>query len=322
MSSVTADIAGTRNAARAPVRIATVARQFDRRAERLAAHDVLLREIGARLVERLQYIRMAPRRVLDVGCGLGRLRAALLSRHPQAEWIGVELSGALARAGLREQQRAQGLARWWRAAPQWIVADGGRLPLRAGSVDLVVSNLMIHWHPLPHTVFPEWKRVLAADGLLMFSCFGPDTLRELRSAVADALPGAAPMPFVDMHDFGDMMVAAGLATPVMDVEKLTLTFPGPRELLAEVRALGANPRSDRRAALPSGRQARRLLEALAAQRDAAGRIALTFEVAYGHAWRPASRDDAAMADAAAGVATISVDALRGQLGFHEARGKK
>lgn len=322
MSPPPADIADARAAARAPVRIATVARQFDRRAARLAAHDVLLREIGERLVGRLEYIRASPRRVLDVGCGLGRLRAPLLSRHPQAEWIGVELSAALARAGLREQQRAQGLARWWRASPQWIVADGGRLPLRAGSVDLVVSNLMLHWHPLPHAVFPEWRRVLAAGGLLMFSCFGPDTLRELRAAVADALPDAAPMPFVDMHDFGDMMVAAGLATPVMDVEKLTLTFPGPRELLAEVRALGANPRGDRPAALPSGRRARRLLEALAAQRDTAGRIALTFEVAYGHAWCPASRGDAALAPADAGVATISVDALRGQLGFHERKGKK
>jgi len=206
--------------------------------------------------------------------------------------------------------------------PHWVVADGGRLPLPAGSVDLVVSNLMLHWHPLPHAVFPEWKRVLAADGLLMFSCFGPDTLRELRAAVAEALPDAAPMHFVDMHDFGDMMVAAGLATPVMDVEKLTLTFAGPRELLAEVRALGANPRGDRSGALPSGRRARLLLEALAAQRDAAGRIALTFEVAYGHAWRPASREGAALAGTDAGVATISVDALRGQLGFHERKGKK
>jgi len=322
MSPSPTETPDTRAAERAPVRVATVARQFDRRVSRLAVRDVLLREIGERLVARLDYIRAAPRRVLDVGCGLGRMRAALLARYPQAEWTGIELSEVLARAGLREQQRAQGLARWWRAAPQWIVADGGRLPLRAGSVDLVVSNLMLHWHPLPHTVFPEWKRVLAADGLLMFSCFGPDTLRELRAAVADALPEAAPMPFVDMHDFGDMMVAAGLATPVMDVEKLTLTFAGPRELLAEVRALGANPRGDRPAALPSGRRARRLLDALAAQRDASGRIALTFEVAYGHAWRPALREDAALAGSAAGVATISVDALRGQLGFHERKGKK
>jgi SAM-dependent methyltransferase len=92
------------------------------------------------------------------------------------------------------------------------------MPLADDSVDLVLSNLMLHWHPQPHQVLPEWKRVLRADGLLMFSCFGPDTLKELRAAAADALPQARPMPFVDMHDFGDMMVASGFATPVMDVE--------------------------------------------------------------------------------------------------------
>lgn len=303
-------------AARVPLRIETVARQFDHRAARLAVHDVLLREIGRRLVARLDYIRLVPRSALDVGCGLGRLRAPLLARYPQAAWTGVELSGALAHAGRLEQRRAQGLARWWRAPPRWVVADGGRLPLRDGSTDLVVSNLMLHWHPRPHAVFPEWKRVLAPDGLLMFSCFGPDTLSELRAAVAETLPDAAPMPFIDMHDFGDMMVAAGLATPVMDVEKLTLTFPGPRQLLDEVRALGANPRSDRSAALPSGKQARRLLAALEGRRDAAGRIALTFEVAYGHAWRPSAGADAARGQGTGSV-SISVEALRAS-----ARGKK
>jgi malonyl-CoA O-methyltransferase len=113
------------------------------------------------------------------------------------------------------------------------------------------------------------------------------------------------MPFVDMHDFGDMLVASGFATPVMDVETLTLTFSSPRDLIAEVRSLGANPRSDRWPALASGRQARRLLEALAARRDAAGRIPLSFEIAYGHAWKPPPRTS--------GSSVITVDALRQHL---------
>ncbi len=198
--------------------------------------------------------------------------------------------------------------------------------MAAGSVDLVVSNLMLHWHPRPHAAIPEWRRVLSAGGLLLFSCFGPDTLRELRAAVVEALPASSPMPFVDMHDFGDMMVAAGLSTPVMDVEQLTLTYPGPRELLAEVRALGANPRSDRPTALPSGRSARRLLAALDARRDATGCIPLTFEVAYGHAWQPAAREGAAFATAGGGIATVGVEALRSQLQIrdrkHEGDGKQ
>ena len=138
-------------------------------------------------------------------------------------------------------------------------------------------------------MFPEWKRVLKTDGLLMFSCFGPDTLKELRAAAARALPNSRAMPFVDMHDFGDMMVASGFATPVMDAEIITLTYASPQELLREVRALGGNPRDDRAQSLPSGRQARQMLRALEAQRGDDGRIRLTFEVAYGHAWKPMPR---------------------------------
>ncbi|HTN49373.1 MAG TPA: methyltransferase domain-containing protein [Burkholderiaceae bacterium] len=288
-----------------PARIETVARQFDRRLHSVGAHDAVLREVDARMLSRLEYIRLTPRRILDIGCGLGRSREGLLSRYPQANWTGVELSASTARVGRAEQLRAAGLARLWRKPLQWIVADGARLPIAAESIDLVYSNLMLHWHPAPHRVLPDWRRVLRIDGLLMFSCFGPDTLAELRTATASALPQAHPMPFVDMHDLGDMLVASGFATPVMDVERLTLTFATPRALLAEVRALGGNPRDDRRAALPSSRMARRLLQALEEQRNGAGRIPLTFEVAYGHAWRPAA--------AVPRVSTVSLDRLREQL---------
>jgi malonyl-CoA O-methyltransferase len=215
------------------------------------------------------------------------------------------LSGATARAGRSEQLQGAGLTRLWRKPPLWIVADGAQLPVSDQSVDLVYSNLMLHWHPAPHRVLPEWKRVLRVDGLLMFSCFGPDTLGELRTAVESTLPYARPMPFVDMHDFGDMLVAGGFATPVMDVERITLTFASARALIDEVRALGSNPRDDRPRGLPSGRQARRLLAALEGRRDHSGRIPLTFEIAYGHAWRPAAT--------AAKVSTVSVESLRAQL---------
>lgn len=287
---------------RMAARTVTVARQFDRCASRLALHDLLLREVGHRLVSRLEYIRHAPARMLDVGCGMGRTRSELLARYPDADWIGVELSAAMLRLGRDEQQRALGLARWWRRAPRWVLADAARLPFADRTADLVFSNLMLHWHPTPHAVFPEWKRVLTVGGLLMFSCFGPDTLKELRAAVAETLPHARPMSFVDMHDFGDMLVASGFATPVMDVESITLTYRSPRELCDEVRALGANPLDDRWPALPSGRRARLLMEALAACGDSEGRIPLTFEVAYGHAWKPAPRP--------VGVSTVSVEALR------------
>lgn len=289
---------------RVPARIATVRRQFDRRARAFVAHDALVREVGRRLADRLQYIRLAPERVIDVGCGAGHAMPLLSARYPEATVFGVDLSEGMLKC--RAAGRRRGLAGWLgrNRPPPLAAADAGRLPLADDAVDLVFSNLMAHWHPAPHTLFPEWKRVLRTDGLLLFSSFGPDTLKELRAACRAALPQARPMPFIDMHDFGDMLVASGYANPVMDTEVLTLTYRSAGELVAEVRALGGNPRDDRPGGLPSGRQARTLLSALGAQAAADGRIRLTFEIAYGHAWKPPPAPDRA---------SVSVDALRAQL---------
>ncbi|MGE5160814.1 MAG: methyltransferase domain-containing protein [Betaproteobacteria bacterium] len=288
---------------RMPARVATVRRQFDQRARRFGQHDALAREVGRRLVDRLQYIRLSPRRVLDIGCGAGGALGLLSTRYPSAEVLGLDLSeGMLRQRATRVRDR---LPRWLGGQPALLVAaDAGSLPMADASVDLAFSNLMLHWHPEPHTLFPEWKRVLRVDGLLLFSCFGPDTLKELRAACRSAMPAIRPVPFIDMHDFGDMMVASGLADPVMDAEVITLTYRSARDLLAEVRALGGNPRDDRAAGLPSARQARSLLDALDARAGEDGRIRLTFEVAYGHAWKPAPRPEAR---------TVSVEALRADL---------
>ena len=287
---------------RIPARVATVRRQFDARAARFAASAALPREIARRMVERLQYIRLQPHRILDVGCGAAETRAPLSAQYPRADWIGVDVSERM----LRSSQVTGRVMRWLRRPLALkLVGDAGQLPIAHDSVDLVFSNLMLHWHPEPHIVFPEWKRVLTIDGLLMFSCFGPDTLKELRVAASAALSDPRPMPFVDMHDFGDMMVASGFAAPVMDAEVITLTYASPQDLLREVRALGGNPRDDRAQSLPSSRQARALLSALEAQRGDDGRIRLTFEVAYGHAWKPQPKS--------AGITTVSVESVRAQL---------
>ena len=289
---------------RMPARIDTVRRQFDRRAARFAQHDAIVCEVGRRLLERLELIRLEPKRIVDVGCGAAGSRDPLLNRYPSAQWLGIDLSPAMLAAAVRRPALAR-LLPWRSARSHLVCAEASSLPLADGSADLLVSNLMLHWHPQPHTVFPEWLRVLRIDGLLLFSCFGPDTLKELRLAYRAAGIDARPMPFVDMHDFGDMMVAAGFASPVMDAETIRLTYPSPQALLREVAALGGNPRDDRGRGLVSGRRARALLEQLAAQRDAQGRIALNFEIAYGHAWRPPPRVRA--------PATVPLDHLRAQL---------
>jgi malonyl-CoA O-methyltransferase len=288
---------------RVPAQTATVRAQFDARAARFAKHDALVREVGERLIDRLRYIRLDPRTVLDIGCGSGAAGAALAERYPSAFIAGIDLSeGMLRQHPVRLRER---LPRWLGGSPPVrVAADAARLPIAAESIDLVFSNLMLHWHSEPHRLFPEWKRVMREDGLLLFSCFGPDTLKELRAACRGALPHGRPMPFIDMHDFGDMMVASGFANPVMDVEVITLTYPSARSLLREVRALGGNPRDDRFPGLPSGRQARNLLDALGAKGQGGARISLTFEVTYGHAWKPEPRSSDTV---------ISVEALRDAL---------
>lgn len=287
----------TAAAPRAPFDTATVRAQFDRRAARLARHDTLLREVERRLVQRLEPIRLAPARVVDLGCGAGSSQSALRARFAQAQWLGIDHSGAMLSRG-----RPAGWRRWFGAgAGLRVQAEAGALPLADASADLLFSNLMLHWHPQPEAALAECRRVLRVGGLLLFSCFGPDTLRELRTAFAP-WPPARPLPFVDMHDYGDMLVAAGFADPVLDAEHLTLTYDSPQALLREAAALGGNPRADRPAGLPATAAARRVQAALAAQRGADGRLALTFEVLYGHAWKPPPRER--------GVAVVPLERLR------------
>jgi malonyl-CoA O-methyltransferase len=265
--------------------------QSDRRARRYAQYDAVPREIARRMAERLDLIRCQPTRVLDLGCGPGRELNALQQRYPQAQLLGLDVSAG----HLRQFHRATPpLQRWLRA---WtgtqpsgihaIQADGAHLPLRNSSVDLLYSNLALQYKPQPHTVFPEWARVLAPGGLLMFSTLGPDSLQELRAiGLTDAI-----FPFVDMHDLGDMLVEAGFSTPVMDMEKLTLTYKSAIDLFNELHALGGNCLAARGHGLHTPRQYRCWQQALAQGAPADGRLHLTLEVVYGHAWRaqPTSR---------------------------------
>ncbi|GBH27617.1 malonyl-[acyl-carrier protein] O-methyltransferase [Burkholderia vietnamiensis] len=283
-------------------------RIFDRRAAAFDAVAFLPREIAQRMNERLEYIKVSPAAVLDAGCGPGDDLPALRARFPEAPVFGVDLSGAmLARAGQREVEQTS-WRRWLPASPGRALgqrgarvaqADFSVLPFAAGAFDLIWSNLALHWHSRPDTVFPEWQRVLRVNGLLMFSTLGPDTLRELRAACADAEaalgiapPVARVIDFVDMHDLGDMLVESGFEIPVMDQEVLTVTYKTPDSLLADVRRGGAYP-FERVAPQRATRRFRAALcEALEARRRADGTIALTFEVIYGHAWKAVPRTTA------------------------------
>ena len=265
--------------------------QFARRAHRIADGDFLLREIERRMLERLDLVRLAPWRVLDVGTGRGQGAARLQQRYPQATVIGVDvaapmaaqaarLHGGPARRSLaaRLRRRFAGAAAGWQ--PLFAAADAQRLPLASASVDLLWSNLAWHWFADPRGVLEEWHRVSRPGALLMFSGFGVDTLRELRGI------GARLPPMHDMHDIGDALVAAGFAEPVMDAERLTVSWESPAKLLAELRALGGDALRARPPGLRGRGAMARWLAAIESLAGPDGKIPISFEIVYGHAWCP------------------------------------
>lgn len=256
--------------------------------------------------ERLALVRLAPSMVIDAGCGEGADLAALQTRFPAASVLGIDASPAMLALARDRDAGASGamqraFSKWLptalagnrRSGPLLAAADFAQMPLAGNAADLLWSNLALHWHPQPDVVFAEWRRILRVDGLLMFSCLGPDTFRELRTAFAQMDDAAHMLPFVDMHDFGDMLIHAGFSTPVMDMETITVTYRSVEKLLSDVRAWGGNPLATRRRSLAGKAGWRRMAQALESQRRADGSIGLSFEIIYGHAFRPAPRTTAA-----------------------------
>jgi malonyl-CoA O-methyltransferase len=262
---------------------AAVVRRFARVAPTYGGADFFAREVDRRMLERLDYVRIAPRRIVDLGCSRGGSFAGLAALYPDAELIGIDAAPAMLHAG---QAPRAGWQRWLglgAAGPRRLAADAVKLPLKSQSTALVWSNLLLHWLDDPLPALAEAQRVLEVGGLLMFSTLGPDTLKELRAAFSDGY--AHTQRFIDMHDLGDMLVGCGFADPVMDMEVLTLTYAGFDDLLGELRAAGSGCAMRARRHGLTGRQswarARAACEGL--RRD--DRLPATFEVVYGHAWK-------------------------------------
>ena len=271
-----------------------VRRAFARAAPTYDAAAALQREVGARLASRLDYVKIAPRTILDAGCGTGEAVGELAARYAGARVIGLDLALPMVAAAHERARRARSLLRRLlpdalsggaQPLPFFICGDCNSLPLSGVSCDLVWSNLALQWvNDLPRA-FGEVRRVLKVGGLFTFTTFGPDTLGELRRAFAGIDAATHTNRFVDMHDIGDMLVAAGFADPVMDMEHVTLTFESPAALLAELKAIGATNRTRGRPRGLTGRaRFARLTAALEKLREN-GRIPATFEVVYGHAWK-------------------------------------
>lgn len=260
-----------------------VRRAFSRAAADYDAAAVLQREVCGRMLERLDYVKLQPSRVLDVGSGTGWGTRQLAQRYPDAQLVALDIAIGML-------QNARGHSGWWRklfggAKQGYVCADVEALPLAANSVELVWSNLALQWcNDLPQA-FAELHRALKADGLLMFSTFGPDTLKELRQAFHGVDGRSHLNRFADMHDIGDMLAHGGFAEPVMDMECLTLTYDDVRGALYDLKRIGAhNATAGRGQGLMGKRAWARLLDNYEKlRRD--GKLPATYEVVYGHAWK-------------------------------------
>lgn len=242
-------------------------------------------EVARRMQERLQWMRQPPSAWCHwepVRGGL-EVHALIAERYPQAACTVYEAPERLAAA-----QAALG-SKWWSPA-HWRASAARFAEPEPTSVQMLWANMLLHMAPAPQALLARWQRAIATDGFLMFSCLGPDTLRELRwlYQALDCPPCGHEL--TDMHDWGDMLVQSGFAEPVVDMERITLTFASAARALQELRGLGINLHPQRFAGLRTPAWRVRLEQAMTERlMDSDGQIALTFEVIYGHAFKAAPR---------------------------------
>jgi malonyl-CoA O-methyltransferase len=279
---------------------ANIRASFERAAASYDEAAALQREVGSRLLERLELVRLNPAIILDVGCGTGFTTTPLLKRYRKARVIALDLAYNMLPLA---RKRAP-----WLRKPHCLCGDAEAMPLADASCDLLLSNLTVQWCLDLDRLFRECRRVLKPGGLLLFSTLGPDTLRELRHSWR-AVDGYNHVnAFIDMHDIGDAMVRATLADPVMDMEHITLTYKEVFGLMRDLKTLGAHNVSQGRAQSLTGKgRLRAMCTAYEQFRRADGRLPATYEVVYGHAWAPEQRRSQRRDD---GVAVVPLSQLR------------
>lgn len=265
-----------------------VRRSFDAAAASFDASAAVHAEIRSRLLERLDVIRMEPGVVLDLGAGTGHGSRALQDRYRSALVVAADFSAPMLARAAKQQRLFRGFAR--------VATDAHRLALRAGSVDMVFSNLMLQWSHDPDAVLQQIRRVLKPNGLLTFASLGPDTLRELRSVWSKVDTYVHVHRFIDMHDLGDALVRTGFAEPVMDTQRLTITYRDSETLLQELVGSGSgNAAIGRRHGL-TARAAMTAVRAGYEELRREGVLPVSVEVVYGHAWVGSVRGERREAD--------------------------
>lgn len=272
-------------------------RAFERAADGYDEAAVLQQEIGRRLIDRLDVIRCNPGRILDLGAGTGECAHSLMQRFPSADMVALDIAGAMLR---KTQQRIGNTNQL-----SCICADGEHLPFADNSFDFIFSNLMLQWCTELEPVFSELRRVLTPGGLLLFTSFGPDTLMELRASWSGVDGYTHVNSFIDMHHVGDALVTTRWAEPVIDTERITVTYREVSTLMQDLKHIGAHNVTRHRPRGLTGRQKmNKVIEAYEQFRED-GVLPASYEVVYGHAWAPDEKNPAAA------IPEVSLDGLQG-----------
>lgn len=255
---------------------------FQRAAQSYDRAARVQRELGERLMEHLDPVRITPAVVVDIGAGTGDVARRLAGRYRGATVIALDIADHMLRVARAKSRR-------WFSKQRFVCADAEGLPLIDESVDMLVSNVTLQWCNQLDWAFGECRRVLKPGGLLTFSSFGPDTLTELRQSFARIDDRPHVHTFIDMHDLGDALVRGGFADVVMDAARLTAHYRDVRELLHELKSIGAtNALASRQRGLTGKRRLAQLADAYEAFRID-GDLPATYEAVFAHAWKPALR---------------------------------
>ena len=272
---------------------------FNKAADGYDAAAIVQQEVCCRLLERLEYIKAKPLMILDIGSGTGQGTSGLARQYPDALIISMDLAENMlkkSRQRLAEEIKTSGmftqlknvLGGGRKKNITQVCADAEYLPFADASIDLIFSNLTIQWCFDLKVLFNEFRRVLKPGGFMLFTTFGSDTLKELKASWANVSDKIHVNNFVDIHDIGDALYNVKAENPVMDSEKIILNYQNIKQILLEIKAVGAhNQNSGRAKGLTGKSRLQAMYKAYENFKTEQG-YPVTYEVIYGHAWNPAT----------------------------------
>lgn len=273
---------------------------FNASAKDYDAFSLLQRTITERLIESFDQIKIKPGAILDLGSGTGFGSRKLKQRFKKAHIYQCDLSDEMLRRSKKQSS-------YFFSKDHFVCANAKQIPLSDNHFDLVFSSLMLQWCSDLDAVFTEVKRLLKPGGVFLFTSFGPDTLKELRDSWSKVDEHVHANAFVDIHDIGDALMRNGLNEPVLSVEHLTLTYDDCKQLMRDLKGIGAqNINSGRRKTLTGKKRLAKMVQYYESYREN-NKLPATYEVIYGHAWQPDSNQ---AKNKSSNIQTISLDNLK------------